>query len=126
VVSSVARVIRLCSFVGCIAVLASFALFAVDQTRSASIEQSRKVEPALSTATAASGSAGPASAAAASHRHGSLRRTVESASNTLTSPFSGVVSSSSEWLDRAVKLALALAVYGFGLGYLARVLRVRA
>jgi uncharacterized membrane protein YsdA (DUF1294 family) len=119
-------VIRLCSFVGCIAVLASFALFAVDQTRSASIEQSRKVEPALSTATAAAGSAGAASAAAASHRHGSLQRTVESASDTLTSPFSGVVSSSSEWLDRAVKLALALAVYGFGLGYLARVLRVRA
>jgi uncharacterized membrane protein YsdA (DUF1294 family) len=126
VVSSVARVIRLCSFVGCIAVLASFVLFAVDQTRSASIEQSRKVEPSLSTATAAAGSAGAASAAAASHRHSSLQRTVESASDTLTSPFAGVVSSSSEWLDRAVKLMLALVVYGFGLGYLARVLRVRA
>jgi hypothetical protein len=37
-----------------------------------------------------------------------------------------VVSSSSEWTTRSVKLLLALLVYGFGLGYLARVVRVRA
>ena len=44
----------------------------------------------------------------------------------LTSPFSGIVSaSSSEWADHGVRLLLALLVYGFGLGFLARALRVR-
>jgi hypothetical protein len=33
--------------------------------------------------------------------------------------------SSSEWATRATKLLLALLVYGFGLGFLARLLAVR-
>jgi hypothetical protein len=36
-----------------------------------------------------------------------------------------VASSSSQWLIRSTKLLLALLVYGFGLGYLARVIRMR-
>ncbi len=55
-----------------------------------------------------------------------MHRTIDEASEELTSPFAGLVSgSSSEWVIRGVKLLLALAVYGFGLSYLARVLRVR-
>ena len=51
---------------------------------------------------------------------------LDEASEQLTSPFAGLVSgSSSEWVIRGVKLLLAFAVYGFGLSYLARVLRVR-
>ena len=33
--------------------------------------------------------------------------------------------SNSQWAIRGVRLLLALLVYGFGLGYLARVIRVR-
>ena len=42
------------------------------------------------------------------------------------SPFSSVVSASSgEWADRGARLGLALVIYGFGLGFVARMLRVR-
>ena len=44
----------------------------------------------------------------------------------LTSPFKTITSGwSSEWLIRGVNVALALIFYGFGLAFLARVLRVR-
>ena len=40
--------------------------------------------------------------------------------------FAGIVSNSdSEWATRSVRLFFALLVYGFGLGFLARTLRVR-
>jgi hypothetical protein len=62
-----------------------------------------------------------------SEHESSARKRIDEASNALTSPFSAVVgSSSSEWSSRIANLLLALAVYGFGLGFLARVLRVRA
>ncbi len=56
----------------------------------------------------------------------SLHSTIDDVSNRLTSPFSGLTSgSSSEWVVHGVNLLLALLVYGFGLGFLARVIRVR-
>ena len=55
-----------------------------------------------------------------------MHKKIDEASDYFTSPFAGIVSgSSSEWVVRGVKLLLALLVYGFGLGYLARVIRVR-
>lgn len=55
-----------------------------------------------------------------------MHKAIDEASGQLTSPFSGIVSgSSSEWATRGAKLVLALLVYGFGLGYVARALRVR-
>ena len=54
-----------------------------------------------------------------------FHRIADDAANTLTSPFAGITSdTSSEWTIHTVKLLLALAIYGFGLGFLARVLRV--
>jgi hypothetical protein len=62
--------------------------------------------------------------AAAKHKS-SVRRAIDDAANTLTSPFSGLTSgSSSEWAVHLLKLVLTFAFYGFGLGFLARVLRV--
>jgi hypothetical protein len=55
-----------------------------------------------------------------------VHKALDEASGQLTSPFAGVMSgSSSEWATRIVELLLALVVYGFGLGYIARALRVR-
>ena len=55
-----------------------------------------------------------------------MHRWLDEASTELTSPFAGVVSGThSEWASRGGKLVLALIIYGFGLGYLARVVRVR-
>ena len=103
----------------CVIVAVSFAIFAVGQTSTASSRQREAV--------AASGPA--AAAVAAPHAAGhesSVHRTIDDVAGALTSPFSGVVAQSSgEWAVRGVKLLLALLVYGFGLGYLARSLRVR-
>jgi hypothetical protein len=117
VVSPIVRLLRLASFVICAIVIVSFAIFVVDQTKTASAHQTEAVSGRPS---------GSASAPTSTPHENVVHRTIDEASEKLTSPFAGVVSgSSSEWAIRGVKLLLALVVYGFGLGYLARVLRVR-
>jgi hypothetical protein len=128
----------------CLIVGASFFVFAIDQTKSASAQQTEEVtaRPAVGTstgttttatattsATTASGTASNASgndSPSAPKKENSVHKALDEASSSLTSPFAGVLASSdSEWATRGVKLLLALIVYGFGLGYLARMLRVR-
>jgi hypothetical protein len=115
VLFSIVRLLRLASLVICVIVIASFAIFVVNQSKSASAHQTQEIV------------GGSATVKTATNTHeGSVHKTIDEASEQLTSPFAGVVSgSSSEWVIRGVKLLLALAVYGFGLSYLARVLRVR-
>jgi hypothetical protein len=110
----IVRLLRLASFILCLIVIASFVAFAVNDTSAASKHQ----QEALATSS---------SPTVSSTKHeGSVRKALDETSNQITSPFAGVVShSSSQWAIRGVKLLLALAVYGFGLGYLARALRVR-
>jgi len=115
VLFSIVRLLRLASLVICVIVIASFAIFVVNQSKSASAHQTQEIANGSSTVNTPT-----------STHEGSVHKTIDEASEQLTSPFAGVVSgSSSEWVVRGVKLLLALAVYGFGLSYLARVLRVR-
>jgi hypothetical protein len=108
----------------CLIVLASFVTFAVNQTKTASGHQQEEITGAPVTATA-SASTRPQPEPAAP-KEGSLHRSIDEASETLTSPFASLASGSdSEWASRGVKLLAALLVYGFGLGYLARTLYVR-
>jgi hypothetical protein len=110
------------SVVICLIVIASFAIFALNQTSSASKHQTEEVTngPAASTGSS------PKSSGSSSSHESAVHEAIDEASQRLTSPFAGVVSgSSSEWVVRGVKMLLALVIYGFGLGYLARVLRVR-
>ena len=113
------RLLRLASLVICVIVIASFAIFVVNQSKSASAHQTQEIATGSATVkTATSTRSGSG--------EGSVHKTIDEASEKLTSPFAGVVSgSSSEWVIRGVKLLLALAVYGFGVGFLARVIRVR-
>jgi len=136
-----ARILRLASFVICLIAIASFALFAINQTGAASAHQQKVLNgeaaaPSIAGSPNASGEPSPAGATshqAGAHSSGShseqessARSVIDDASNALTSPFSGVTAgSSSEWTIRSTRLLLALAVYGFGLGFLARVLRLR-
>jgi hypothetical protein len=118
VTSLIVRILRLASIVICLIVVASFGIFAINQTKSASKQQTEAV----------SGKAGGGSSSTGTPpaKESSLHKDIDEASDELTSPFAGVVSSSSsQWLIRGVKLLLALAIYGFGLSYLARVLSVR-
>jgi hypothetical protein len=97
----------------CLIVGVSFGIFAIEQTTAASTHQQEQL------GSAPAGSPHPAHVS-------SLQRAIEHTASKLTSPFSGFVSAGSgEWAERGVKLLLALLVYGFGLGYLARVFRVR-
>jgi hypothetical protein len=113
VVSSIVRLIRLASLVICAIVIASFAIFALNQTKAASKHQTEEVTGAS------------ASGASANAHESSLHKAIDNASDDFTSPFASAVSgSSSEWLTRGVKLFLALLVYGVGVGFVARALRI--
>jgi predicted PurR-regulated permease PerM len=124
VVASIVRLLRLASVAICLIVIASFGLFAINETKSASGRQQAQLlseTPAATTGTHASSGAGTS----APKHESAVHKAIDEASSKLTSPFSGVLSSSSEWARRSGNLLLALLIYGFGLGYLARMLRVR-
>jgi hypothetical protein len=106
------RAIVTISTVCCLLVIASFALFAHDQMAGASQHQQTAELPnaaALAPRPAASGKP-----------HAQPRRFIDGAARTLTSPFSSIVNSNNAWVQHGLPAVLALAVYGLGLGYLAR------
>ena len=119
----VSSLLRLASIVICVITVASFALFVTNQTKSASTHQQEVLNGAVPTegSSPSSGSAGEAF-----HHKSAVHRVIDEASEALTSPFSGVTAgSSSEWVIHGADVALALLVYGFGLGFLVRVIRPR-
>jgi hypothetical protein len=109
----------------------AFALFAISRTSDASAHQQRVLNGEIAPPQEGETSAEAAAAAKKTSTNGqaskgSPRRVIDEVAEAVTSPFSGLIdSSSSEWLKRGVLLALALAVYGFGLSFLARAIRVR-
>jgi hypothetical protein len=114
--SSLAKLLRLISWVICLIVLASFLIFVVEQTSSASTHQQEELIEHPSSSTGAP----------VVKHESTLHKKIDETSDFFTSPFAGIVSgSSSQWVIHLVKTALALLVYGFGLSYLARVIRGR-
>ena len=121
--SSIAGLLRLASLVICLIVLASFTIFAVDQAKGASSHQQQALVKGAPSNTNGEGTGKPASSSA---KESSVHKTVDEASNSLTSPFSGITAGSkSAWTIHGVDLLLALVIYGFGLGFIARVLQGR-
>jgi predicted PurR-regulated permease PerM len=119
VYAAIVRLIALGSIVACAIVIASFTLFAVNQTGQASTHQQQLLSGEISS------EAGAQAPPVKSHES-SVRRTIDEASEWLTSPFNALTSgASSAWATHGIDLALALVVYGFGLGFIARTLRVR-
>ncbi len=115
--SLVAGPLRLASVAICLIVTTSFVLFVVNQAGEASNHQ---VE-----ALAGSPRAGRSRSDGATGSRATVGTRIEEVAKDLTSPFSGVTAgSSSQWKIRGVDLLLTLVVYGFGLGFLARVLRM--
>lgn len=118
---SLAGALRLVSVVICLVAIASFGLFAVNQTNTASSHQQALVNAAGPPSATATSTPKPSSG-----QESSLHKAIDDASNAFSSPFSGVTAgSSNEWVIRGTKLLLMLVVYGFGLSFLARVIRVR-
>lgn len=138
-VDPIVRFLRFASFAICAIVIVAFAIFAIDQTKTASGHQVQEITgtPTAQTASpdtsapaagagAGQGATAEASGASSASHENPVHRGIDDVAEALTSPFAGVISAaSSEWANQGVRLVLALLVYGFGLGYLARVLRVR-
>jgi hypothetical protein len=109
--------LRLASRIICLIIIASFVIFAVNQTGNASKGQQREVS---------SGSSQGGSSAPESKHEDTVHKTLDEISDELTSPFAGLTSGlTSQWLIRSIKLLLSLLVYGFGLGFIARLVSVR-
>jgi hypothetical protein len=114
--SSLAGLILLAGRVACVIVLAWFVVFAIDQTSSASAHQQNEV---------LSGPSAPSPASTTPRgRESSVKRTLNHAAEALTSPFSAAVSGHSEWTTHIVETLLALLVYGLGIGFLVRFVRM--
>jgi hypothetical protein len=130
VLSSLASLLRLASIVLCLIVGVSFALFAISQTSNASAHQQRElngeIPPPQEGQTAAQAAAAQKASSDGKAAPGSARRTIDEVAEAVTAPFSALTDSANgEWLRRGVLLLLTLAVYGFGLSYIARTIRVR-
>jgi hypothetical protein len=122
VLSPLASGLKLASVGLCLIVGVSFLLFVINQTSSASAHQQR----ALSAAEAGRTEPVKSSPTAGAPSNGSLRESIDDVAKAITSPFDAVTEEmSSQWTIRVVDLLLALVVYGFGLGFIARAIRVR-
>jgi hypothetical protein len=107
-----AALLRWVSRIVCLIVIASFVIFAVGQTSSASAHQQEALN-------------GTSAATAPAHQS-AVHKAIDEAAGKLTSPFSGITAgANSQWMVRGVGTVMALLVYGAGLGFLARVLRIR-
>jgi hypothetical protein len=100
-------------------VLVSFSLFAIDETRSASVESRAKI------ASQEVAGRDPEAAAAVERlrerRHTQVREAIDDANDLLTRPFSPLVEDSeSVWMRRTIPSILALLLFGVGFAFLAR------
>jgi hypothetical protein len=121
--SSFGTLLRVVTIAICLVTSASFALYAINQTSSASAHQ----QETLASGTVPSANEPGAQIKTSEPHTTGVRGVIDEVSKTLTSPFdSATASSKSEWAKRGANLGLALVVYGFGLGFLARFIRVRA
>jgi hypothetical protein len=116
-VSLLARFLRLASIAISLIAVASFITFALNQTGKASNHQQAEVNEA------APGGATPKTGAASSKHESALHEAIDKAFSKFSSPFAGIASGSgSQWTIHIVDTLLVLIVYGFGLGFIARVL----
>jgi hypothetical protein len=117
----ISTLLRLASRVACLIVLASFVLFAVEQAGNASAHQQQELNSGASAGTTTT-----TTTSGKTKSESGLRKTIDEASSDITSPFSAATAGwKNEWAIHLTLTALALLIYGFGLGFLARTLRVR-
>ena len=116
----ISRLIWLVSVVTSVLVLLGFAGFAADQAKNASEHERAQLDqvdvpnPPRQTERVRE------------RKHSKPRELIDDANDVLLAPFSSIVDSDEVWTNRLVPTALALLVYGFGLGFLARFWRGRA
>jgi hypothetical protein len=115
--------IRVASIACTLTLLVSWSLFAIDETRTASNQSAaetagreavRQADPT------------PEQERDRERLHGGVREAIDDVNDVLVAPFAGITDSAkSQWVRRTVPMLLGLLVYGFGLGFLARLVRGR-
>ena len=122
-VNGISTLLQLASRIACLIVLASFVLFAVEQAGNASAHQQQELNSGASAGTTTTATT---TTSGKTKSESGLRKTIDEASSDITSPFSAATAGwKNEWAIHLTLTALALLIYGFGLGFLARTLRVR-
>jgi hypothetical protein len=112
--SWITGLIRFASLMACLVVAVSFILFATHQADTATSNQVSSVTDNNS-----------AILQNAADKPSSVRKAITNASDTLTSPFSNVLGSDSAWPVHLSQLIIALLLYGFGVSFAVRWLRMR-
>ena len=110
--------LRIASRIACLIVVVSFGLFVIDQTSTASTHQQEALNGT---------NGGPTSKPATPPaKEGEAHKVIDEVADKLTSPFSGITAgSTSQWVIRGAGTVMALLIYGVGIGFLARFLRLR-
>ncbi len=116
------RPLRFLAVLVSLIVVASFAMFAVDEFRGASNETQTAIasQTAVHSLPAATGPAGM-SERLREQRHSQAREAIDDLNDVATAPFNGLVAHSpSTWVRHGVPALLALLFFGLGFAFLAR------
>jgi len=114
------RPLRLLAIVLSLFVAVGFTLFALEDIDRASANSEQRIAGYAAT------SPSPAGERERERRHGAVREGIDDVNDVLLAPFAGVSDGSTDrWEQRGYPTLLALLVYGFGLGYLARFMTAR-
>jgi hypothetical protein len=104
-------------------VAAGWLLFAIDQTNQASKASVAEIAGERASTQA---DPDPEEERAREQAHGDVREVIDDVNDVLLRPFAALSeNTSNEWVRRTIPAALALLVYGFGLGMLARYMAAR-
>jgi hypothetical protein len=113
------RALRFAAVACSLLVVAGWGWFAIDETRAASEQSTAEIAGQQASRTA---SPDPDQEAAREQTNSKVHEWVDDANDVLLKPFSPLTEdSASKWVRRSIPAVLALIVYGFGLGLLARV-----
>jgi hypothetical protein len=120
----ISRVLTWASTIAALVVLASFAMFAIDQAQNGSKHQVAKVGAGLEPTNAASSvnqaNPSPKTERQREKMHGQVREAIDDADDVLVKPFASVsASSSSIWAQRGIPALIAFLIFGVGLRLLA-------
>ena len=107
--------LRTFALVASVIIALSFGLFAVEHTQDASRAQVSAVIDD-----------GGSIEAQRAERHTKAREFVDDADDVLLRPFASVIDSDNEWVQRGLPALFGLLLYGVGLLYLARLLKIRS
>ncbi|MEA2207491.1 MAG: hypothetical protein QOE77_4267 [Blastocatellia bacterium] len=114
------RPLRILAIILSLFVAVGFTLFALEDIDRASANSAHRIAGYAAT------SPSPAGERERQRRHSAPREAIDDVNDVLLAPFAGVSDqSTSRWEQRGYPTLLALLVYGFGLGYLARFMTAR-